>query len=163
MQNFKNLTKMAQNLARALNESSSVYNDEQIEYNENLINQPNYENVPTQNDANLDEPEPTLNDFEIAIQNAIFGIKGLTNFTQNKTEAEQYLYKLINAFSSNYVVDENDLPSGISNETKLVFIVRFIEALLNLLTYNLTKEQNELVVEIMRFGLSTIIEIANNL
>ena len=161
MQNLKNLSKMAENLAKVLNSSKTNYNDEQVEYMENQIGK-----TAVDSDPIVSEPEevmPELSDFDIAVQNAIFGLKGLTNFTQNKMDAEQYLYKLLNAFSSDYVVDENDLPSGISNETRLVFIVRLIEALLELLTYNLTKEQNELVVEIMHFGLNTIVEIANNL
>lgn len=161
MQNLKNLSKMAENLAKVLNSSKTNYNDEQVEYMENQIGK-----TAVDTDPIVREPEevmPELSDFDIAVQNAIFGLKGLTNFTQNKMDAEQYLYKLLNAFSSDYVVDENDLPSGISNETRLVFIVRLIEALLELLTYNLTKEQNELVVEIMHFGLNTIVEIANNL
>ncbi len=152
MDTLKNSSLMAQNLAKALHASKQKYDDEKIvEVNDLLLDN---------EEENLDIP---LSEFDMAVQNVIFGLKGIGNFTNNKEQAEQHLYNFLTSFSSNYVVNNEDLPTGTTSETKIVFIVRYIEALLTLLTFDLNEKQNELVLTLIQYGLNTIIEIANNL
>jgi len=152
MDTLKNSSLMAQNLAKALHASKQKYDDEKIvEVNDLLLDN---------EEENFDIP---LSEFDMAVQNVIFGLKGIGNFTNNKEQAEQHLYNFLTSFSSNYVVNNEDLPTGTTSETKIVFIVRYIEALLTLLTFDLNEKQNELVLTLIQYGLNTIIEIANNL
>jgi len=135
-----------------LHASKQKYDDEKIvEVNDLLLDN---------EEENFDIP---LSEFDMAVQNVIFGLKGIGNFTNNKEQAEQHLYNFLTSFSSNYVVNNEDLPTGTTSETKIVFIVRYIEALLTLLTFDLNEKQNELVLTLIQYGLNTIIEIANNL
>lgn len=148
----QDIEKVAKNFVSALNKKAKYNDCQNANYGDMLttINQ-------------VDDEEPEKTDLEIAIENVLFGLKGTSNFTDRKQEADKLYLRFVQAFNTNYVIDESDLPEGITSETRIIFVVRLLEALIELLKFDLTSDQSTLVLEIIEFALSVLVDIAGNM
>lgn len=155
----KDIEKLAKNFVSALNKNTEYSDFNGAKYND--CQEPHYSEVLNAMDDS--DPRPEKTDLEIAIENVLFGLKGTGNFTENKQDADRLFYNFVQAFKTDYVIDDSDLPEGITSETRIIFVVRLIEALIELLKFDLADEQNNLILEIMQFALKVLVDIAGNL
>ena len=149
---IKNIDTLAKNFVSALNKKTEYNDCQEAKYDPQVL-------------AEANEPDiiPQKTDLDIAIENVLFGLKGAGYFTENKQEADRLFYNFVKLFKTDYVVDENDLPEGITSETRIIFVVRLIEALIELLKFDLSGEQNNLILEIMQFALALLVDIAGTI
>lgn len=138
---------------------ASYFENNKTAYDDTQITESEQELDISQQDQ--DNSNVQLDHLSELIQNALFGLRGIENFTLDKKGARQHFYNLLTAFNSNYSVDEDELPDNISQTSKVVFIVRFIENLLEILSMDITKAQHEMLENLIKFALDVIVEVSS--